>query len=197
MRNGETEDPHPEQKDFNAVGQVRHLILRALWEVASTIVPALLLALFINGFVAHATTVDGPSMQPTLYRGQRVVTEKITYRFIHGPRRGDVAVIDMPGEELPLIKRVVALPGETVEVQDGRVFVDGQELAEPWVTRLGGRDYRATRIPPLHVFVLGDNRPNSRDSRAIGPVPVDQIIGRALFIYWPPGQIQSLRPTSG
>jgi signal peptidase I len=155
-------------------------------------VPAVLIALFINVFVVQATTIDGPSMQPNLYGGQRVMTEKITYRFIHGPRRGDVVIVEMPGEGIPLIKRVIALPGETVEVRGGQVFIDGQPLEEPWITQPGGPDYAATTIPPLHVFVLGDNRPSSRDSRSFGPVSMDQLAGHALFIYWPPDHIGSL-----
>lgn len=175
------------------MSSVGRFLLRALREIVSTVVPAVFIALAINVFVAQATTVDGPSMQPNLYYHQRVMVEKITYRFIHGPRRGDVVTFDLPGEATPLIKRVVALPGETVEVRGGQVLIDGQLLEEPWTTQLGGPNYPPTLVPPLHVFVLGDNRPSSRDSRAFGPVHVDQVIGQALFIYWPPDQIRSLR----
>ena len=164
-------------------------LLRGLWDVVSTVLMALLITLVINTYIAQATTIDGPSMQPNLYGGHLVMTEKITYRFLHPPRRGDVVVIDMPGEEIPLIKRVIGLPGETVEVQGGRVWIDGKLLEEPWVTRLGGRGCPATNVPPLHVFVLGDNRPNSRDSRSFGPVTLDHLAGHALFIYWPPERI--------
>ena len=172
---------------------IRHLLLGALKETAGTVLPAVLIALFVNVFVAQAMVVHGPSMQPNLHYDQRVMVEKVTYRLMHGPRRGDVVVIDVPGEDEPLIKRVVALPGETVEVRGGRVFVDGQLQEEPWTTRQGGPDYRPTVMPPLHVFVLGDNRGSSRDSRSFGPVSVDQIVGRACFIYWPPDQAKSLR----
>ncbi|MFN2164838.1 MAG: signal peptidase I [Anaerolineae bacterium] len=187
-----SEKPEEKETGSNAVVRAGRFLLHAVWEVASTIVPAVLIALLINVFVVQATTIDGPSMQPNLYGGYRVMTEKITYHFLHGPRRGDVVVIDMPGEEIPLIKRVIALPGETVEVRDGHVIIDGQPLEEPWVTQWGGRDYPATRIPPLQVFVLGDNRPSSRDSRTFGPVSIDQLVGHALFIYWPPDRIGAL-----
>ena len=189
----ETDSSRQEETETASECQIGRRLLRALVEIATTIVPAVLIALFVNVFVVEATTVDGPSMQPNLYRGHRVLVEKVTYRFIHGPRRGDIAVIDVPGEDLPLIKRVVALPGETVAVQDGQVFINGQPLDEPWATRLGGRDHPATYVPPLHVFILGDNRPSSHDSRAIGPVPVDQVAGRALLIYWPPDRIGPLQ----
>ena len=172
---------------------IGRFLVGALKEAAGTILPAVLIALFVNVFVAQAMVVHGPSMQPNLHYDQRVMVEKVTYRLMHGPRRGDVVVIDVPGEDEPLIKRVVALPGEMVEVRGGRVFVDGQLQEEPWTTRQGGPDYPPTVMPPLHIFVLGDNRGSSRDSRSFGPVSVDQIVGRAWFIYWPPDQAKSLR----
>ena len=172
---------------------VGHFLLRALWEVISTVLPAVLIALVVNTFVVQAMVVQGPSMQPNLQYDQRVMVEKITYRLIHGPRRGDVVVLDVVNEDEPLIKRVVALAGETVEVRKGQVFVNGELLDESWATRPGGPHYQSTLVPPLHVFVLGDNRASSRDSRAFGPVPVDQLIGWAWVIYWPPDQITSLR----
>jgi signal peptidase I len=84
-----------------------------------------------------------------------------------------------------LIKRIVGLPEEVVEVRDGHTFIDGQPIEEPWVTFFGGRGYPPTRVPPDHVFILGDNRGNSHDSRAIGPVPVDSIKGHVWLVYWP------------
>lgn len=194
MKKQESENLKLEAKPFEPLHRPAHLLLRGLWEVASTIVPAVLVVLFLNVFVVQARTIDGPSMQPNLYAGQFVMTEKLTYRFLHGPRRGDIVLIDMPGEEIPLVKRVVALPGEEIEIQRGQVYVAGRPLEEPWATRLGGPDQPLTRLPPLHVFVLGDNRPNSRDSRSFGPVAVDQLLGRALFVYWPPDQIRLLSP---
>ena len=172
---------------------IGRLLLRALWEMASTVLPAVFIALFVNVYVAQATVIDGPSMQPNLYYDHQVMVEKITYRFIHGPRRGDVVTFDLPDEDGPLIKRVVALAGETVEVQGGRVFINGELLKEEWTTHQGGPDYPATAVPPLHFFVLGDNRSVSRDSRYFGPVSVDQITGRAWFVYWPPERITLIR----
>jgi len=179
-------------KDVKPASGSGRLLLRVLWDVMSTILPAVFIALFINVFVAQAWVVDGPSMQPNLYYDQRVMAEKITYRLVHGPRRGDVVIIGVPGEEEPLIKRVVALPGETVEVHGGQAFINSEPLEETWTIQQGGLDYPATLIPPLHVFVLGDNRGSSRDSRSFGPVLVDQIVGRALFVYWPLGQVKTL-----
>jgi signal peptidase I len=164
-------------------------LLRALREVLLTVVPALFIALFVNVFVAQASMILQHSMEPNLHENERVIVEKITYRFVHGPRRGDIVVVEIPGQEIPLVKRVVALPGEKVAVQGGRVFINDQLLDEPWVERYGGRDYPPEVVPPLHVFILGDNRGVSHDSRAIGPVHVDQIVGRVWFVYWPLDQI--------
>jgi len=177
----------------NPTSGLARTLLSSLWDIASTVLLALLITLVVNSFVARAWVVDGPSMQPNLYYGQRVMIEKITYRLFHGPRRGDVVVVDVADSTEPLIKRVVALPGETIKIRGGQVIIDGELLEEPWVEYAGGRDLPPTTVPPLHVFILGDNRPNSRDSRAFGPVHVDQIDRRALFIYWPLEQIKSLR----
>ncbi len=174
----------------NPTSGLARTLLSSLWDIASTVLLALLITLVVNSFVARAWVVDGPSMQPNLYYGQRVMIEKITYRLFHGPRRGDVVVVDVADSTEPLIKRVVALPGETIKIRGGQVIIDGELLEEPWVEYAGGRDLPPTTVPPLHVFILGDNRPNSR---AFGPVHVDQIDGQALFIYWPLEQIKSLR----
>ncbi len=159
-------------------------LLQALREIGETVIPAVVIALFINLFLAQATQVLGQSMEPTLHSTQRVVIEKITYRF-HGPRRGDVVVIDSPEQSEMLIKRVVGLPGETIEVRNGRVHVNGELLTEDWSVRQGGGSYGPRTVPPLHVFVLGDNRGASNDSRTFGPVPIENIVGHAWISYWP------------
>ena len=166
-------------------GTVWGWLLRAVREVAETIIPAVVIALVINLFLAQATQVLGQSMEPNLHTSQRVVVEKVTYRFIHGPRRGDIVVLDLPSQEEMLIKRVVGLPGETIEVKSGQVYIDGDLLEESWPIHPGGGSYGPRVIPPLHVFVLGDNRGASNDSRSFGPVPIECIVGRAWFSYWP------------
>ena len=155
-------------------------------ELLETVLPAILIALLLNVFVGQATRVQGQSMEPNLHTDQRLVVEKVSYRF-HGPRRGDIVVIRVPsqGDEL-LIKRVIGLPGETVEILDGQVTIDGQLLDEPYTigSTRSGRIGRVI-VPPLHVFVMGDNRDHSNDSRTFGPVPIDNIVGRAWLSYWP------------
>lgn len=163
---------------------------RVAKEVITTVLPALLIALLVHAYVAEAVAIeDGPSMQPNLYVGDRLMTEKISYH-LHPPRRGDVVIIERPAGEVSLVKRVVAVEGEVVEVRDGHTFVNGQPIDEPWVAHFGGQDYGPALVPPGHLFVVGDNRAVSRDSRAIGPVPVDSIRGRVWLVYWPPKQFE-------
>lgn len=170
-------------------GRVLRWLLQGLREVAETVIPAVVIALLINLFLAQATQVLGQSMEPNLHSSQRVVIEKVTYQFLHGPRRGDIVVINSPGQGEMVIKRVVGLPGETIEVRSGRVYVNGKLLDEPWATRPGGGRYGPETIPPLHVFVLGDNRGASNDSRNFGPVEIDHVVGHAWLSYWPPEHV--------
>ncbi len=179
--------PAPRLRPFRA-------LLTWLRELLETVLPAVLIALLINLFLAQATRVFGQSMEPTLYSDQRLVIEKLSYHF-HSARRGDVVVLRVPeqSDEL-LIKRVVGLPGETIDIREGRVYVDGRLLDEPYI-------HQATRdnqqdpivVPPLHVFVMGDNRGFSNDSRSFGVVPLEHIVGRAWFSYWPIDRIGLVR----
>ena len=166
-------------------------VLHALREVLETMVPAVILALLINLFLAQATRVFGQSMEPTLHTDQRLVVEKISYNHfwhIRGPQRGDVVVLRLGNESELLIKRVVGLPGDQVEIRSGRVFINGGPLAEPYLTQPTNGDYGPVDVPPLSLFVLGDNRSFSNDSRSFGPISLDNVVGRAWFSYWPPGQ---------
>ena len=165
--------------------RVLHWLLQALREIAETVIPAVIIALVINLFLAQATQVLGQSMEPNLHSTQRVVVEKVTYRFFHGPRRGDIIVISLPEQSEMLIKRVVGLPGETIEVRGGQVYIDSGPLDESWTVNPGGGSYGPRDIPPLHVFVMGDNRGASNDSRNFGPVAIEHIVGHAWFSYWP------------
>jgi len=174
------------QEPRSSRSQVLRWLLRALREVAETVIPAVIIALVINLFLAQATQVLGQSMEPNLHSTQRVVVEKVTYRLFHGPRRGDVVVIDLPEQTDMLIKRVVGLPGETIEVRGGELYIEGKHLEELWTVQPGGGSCGPQTIPPLYVFVMGDNRGASNDSRNFGPVPIEYIVGHAWFSYWPP-----------
>jgi len=160
-----------------------------LSEAVETIVPAILIALLINLFLAQATRVYGQSMEPNLHTDQRLVVEKLSYNF-HEPQRGDIVILNVPraGSGL-LIKRVIGLPGEKLEIKGGKVYINEQAIEEPYLSNQTQRDMKAIVVPPKHVFVLGDNRGFSNDSRAFGPVPLDNVIGRAWFSYWPLDQV--------
>ena len=168
---------------------VLRILLRWLSEAVETIVPAILIALLINLFLAQATRVYGQSMEPNLHTDQRLVVEKLSYTF-HEPQRGDIVILQVPqaGSGL-LIKRVIGLPGEKVEIKGGKVYINEQSLEEPYLSPQPQRDMRAVAVPPEHVFVLGDNRGFSNDSRSFGSVPLDNIAGRAWFSYWPLDQV--------
>ena len=185
-------------------------------ELAVLVVTALVIAVVVKTFVAQAFYIPSGSMEPQLQVNDRIVVSKVSYR-LHDPRRGDIVVFDAPRREddendddspLPAriartivqsiglappstdeyIKRVVALPGERVEGHHGKVLVDGQELVEPYL-RAGTAtaDFTEVVVPPETVFVLGDNRGNSADSRIFGPVPRSTVVGRAFARVWPVG----------
>ena len=179
-----------EERETRDPSAVIRLMRRIAREVITTVVPALLIALFVNVHIAEAVEIEsGPSMQPNLYQGYRVMIEKVSYRF-RLPDRGEIVVVDRPGEEVSLIKRVLALPGETVEVRGGHVWIDGCPVVEPWVTHYGGADDGPVAVPAGHVYILGDNRRQSRDSRMIGPVPLCMIEGRVWLVYRPLDQFR-------
>ncbi len=187
-----TDNPYPEPEPRPRKSWLKRT-LHLVREVLETIVPAVLIALLINLFLAQATRVYGQSMEPNLHTDQRLVVEKLSYNRhfrqllgLNGPERGDVVVIRVKtqGDEL-LIKRVIGLPGDTVEIHDGQVFVNGQPLAEPYLAGATTGFYGPSIIPPLQIFVLGDNRGFSNDSRSFGTVPLEDVVGRAWFSYWP------------
>lgn len=160
-----------------------------LRELVESVLPALIIVLVINVFLAQATRVEGQSMEPSLHDNQRLIVEKMTYRF-RAPARGDIVVLRPPQQSSePLIKRVVGLPGERLEIDDGRVYIDDELIDEPYLNQPTWGTLEPIFIPEEHVFVLGDNRRASNDSRAFGVVAFDDIIGRAWVRYWPPTDV--------
>ena len=189
---------------------------RWLLDVLETILPALLIVVVVNVFLAQATRVEGQSMEPNIHDNQRLVVEKVSYHF-GLPERGDIVVLEPLGSESlalderilgwfctvlpldwnklglrcpnrvrdPLIKRVVGLPGETIEIRDGHVYINGQVLEEPYLEQLTYGNVSPRVLSPDHVFVLGDNRGASNDSRSFGEVALSNVVGRAWFRYWP------------
>lgn len=159
---------------------------RTILDTLETIILSLVLFLAINA-ISERIRVESISMQPTLYPGDYVIVNKLAYRFKGTPNRGDVIVFRYPPnpEAIPYIKRVIGLPGDQIHIGDGKVYVNGQAVVEPYlvVTTNRGGDWT---VPAGQIFVMGDNRNNSSDSRSWGFVPLENIIGRAEVIYLPP-----------
>jgi len=180
------------------------IVIRELFE---TVILALLIFLGLQ-FSMGNYKVEGSSMVPTLEEGEYVIVNKLVYlRFdpreivgllpfvdspekslypFHAPNRGDVIIFEFPPDpDRDFVKRVIGLPGDTVELQRGQVLVNGIALSEPYITRTSSDSMREIHVPPDNYFVLGDNRGASHDSRNWGPVPAGNIIGRAWVSFWP------------
>lgn len=164
---------------------------RASFEFLETLLIALVLFVIINAATARIL-VQSISMQPNLKEGDLVLVNRLVYNFSE-PKRGDVIVFQNPinPEDVPYIKRIIGLPGDTVLIGQGKVMINGQLLSEPYLSVTTQRGGEFT-IPEGEYFVMGDNRNNSSDSRAWGNVPAEHIIGRAEAIYWPPQDWQIL-----
>ena len=181
------------------------IVIRELFE---TVILALLIFLGLQ-FSMGNYRVEGSSMVPTLEEGEYVIVNKLVYLKLdpreiagllpfvdtqdeggvfpfHPPRRGEVIIFRFPANpKRDFVKRVIGVPGDTIEIQRGKVLVNGVALNEPYVTHTDRNDMTETRVPPKSYFVLGDNRRASNDSRDWGPVPAENIIGRAWVSFWP------------
>lgn len=175
--------------------------LRAVWEWVFVVVIAIGAALFIRVFLFQQYYIDGPSMQTTLMPQDRVLVNKMSYK-LHDVHRGDVIVFDRVTNEVQhddLIKRVLGLPGEALEIRSCVVYIDGVRVEEPYLNleqvsqiepsaRCGSHtDLAPVVIPENMVFVMGDNRAQSFDSRDFGPINIDKVRGRAFVVIWPAG----------
>jgi len=187
---------------------------RALKETLITLLIAAIIALFLQSFCVRAFMIPSSSMNPTFEIGDRIMVEKVTYYF-RKPRRGDIIVFRYPPSEpesmntnnpfywpfeqiaevlhlahrgsTPYVKRVIAVEGETLRLREGILYINGKRISERYAI-LDSSDYGPFKVPKGMVFCLGDNRPNSKDSRYIGPVPVRSIIGRVFVRWWPPSR---------
>jgi signal peptidase I len=163
---------------------------RTIIEWVAVIGGALVVALVIRSFFLAAFYIPSESMSPTLEKGDRVLVNKLSYK-LHDVHRGDVVVFKRPPNEpdnsiKDLIKRVIALPGETIEVRDCHVLINGQPLTESYVKSWTSTcTYAPHTVPSNAVFVMGDNRDDSQDSRYFGPIGENLIVGRAFVIVWP------------
>jgi len=162
------------------------------WVVS--IVVAVVLAFLIREFVVELYIVDGPSMQPTLQSEERLVVNKFIYSF-RDPEKGEILVFQYPRDpRRDFIKRVIATQGDTVEIKDGRVFVNDKLQNEDYILEKMRGSYPKSTVPKGTVFVMGDNRNNSEDSRFadVGFVPYDLIKGKAVLVFWPVSELKSL-----
>ena len=208
-------DPEPTEGRERSEGDGG--ILGFFKELPGLIIIAFALALLIKSFLIQAFFIPSESMVPTLRVGDRVLVNKLVYDFGE-PQRGDVIVFENPDLVVEdrgilevvwdwlveglgfsadptkdFIKRVVGVPGDTVEMKNGKVFVNGEQTAEPYLSNRGAQDFPSTQVEPDHVFVMGDNRPNSQDSRsALGQIPMEKIVGKAFVLLWPPSRIEWL-----
>ena len=163
---------------------MRTAIIDALKDILSTALISLGIFLFVYTFVVQPHRVKGDSMLPNFYDSELLLTEKISYRFGE-PARGDVIVFKAPGSRnVDYIKRVIGLPGEVIQINDGEVSVNGKKLYEPYETQKT-RGNIETKLENDQYFVLGDNRGSSSDSRSFGPINKSSISGRTWIVYWP------------
>ncbi|HEX2274818.1 MAG TPA: signal peptidase I [Acidimicrobiales bacterium] len=184
--------PHPPDAPEVPAGEKKRLsALRGLLEWVVILAGALLLAFVVKTFLLQAFFIPSGSMEPTLKIHDRVLVNKLSYD-LHDVNRGDIVVFRNPnGQEgsdvKDLIKRVIALPGERIEAGNGKILIDGRSLEEPYLRQsaLGGLVLEPQTVPDGHVFVMGDNRGGSKDSRAFGPIDEDLIVGRAFVRVWP------------
>jgi signal peptidase I len=178
-----------------------------IWEVAQTVLLTVAIFLAVRMLVQNFR-VEGASMDPTLKSGQFLLINKIGYLRVDGtplemvvpikpgsdlnyvfggPARGDIIVFHSPGQaDKDYIKRIIGLPGDTVQIRNGQVIVNGAEIDEPYIKHQARYDWEKKTIPRDSFFVLGDNRPNSSDSHVFGTISAESIVGRAWLSYWPP-----------
>jgi signal peptidase I len=218
VQQGEQPDPFDESldalRDAARITGEKADATRAFWkELPVLIVVALVVAVLIKTFLVQAFFIPSASMRDTLLEGDRVMVNKLAYRFGE-PSRGDVIVFDSPLEEhsggenilgaivrnvgealglstpdTALIKRVIAVGGDTLEISGDAVLINGVAIDEPYLTRPGPMaDFGPFDVPADHVFVMGDNRNQSEDSRRFGPIHEDAIVGRAFVRVWPPSR---------
>lgn len=161
-------------------------------EYAKIIVIALVISLLVRTYVAEARFIPSESMLPTLKIGDHLIIDKISFEIkgLKDIQRGDIVVFDPPAaaksnDDIPFIKRVIGLPGETVSVKKGTVYINGEPLNEPYILEKPVVDFKPYKVPDNMIFVMGDNRNHSNDSRYWGPLPVQNIIGKAEFRYYP------------
>ncbi|MBE0477839.1 signal peptidase I [Candidatus Aerophobetes bacterium] len=169
-------------------------------ETAETVIIALILAFLIRTFIVQTFWIPSGSMESTLLVGDRIMAYKLFYGM-DNVQRGDIIIFKFPLDvRKDFVKRVVGLPGDVVEIRDKKVYINGEELIEPYIVHSDRRnigfprdEYGPVKVPPESLFVLGDNRDSSEDSRYWGYVPAKNLIGEVFLLYWPPQRVRIIR----
>lgn len=161
---------------------------RIIWEVVEIVLVAFVLSWVLRTFVVEARVIPTGSMLPTIQLQDRIFVDKFFFKYFDEIRQGDIIVFHPPPAAHAtedFIKRVIGLPGDTVEIKNHLVFVNGKKLSESYLLEQPDDDFPAIKVPSDSLFVMGDNRNNSADSREWGFLPLKNVTGRALFRYWP------------
>ncbi len=179
-----------------AAGGLLRAAAEFLRETFYTLFLTAALYILLNAITARVR-VEGYSMVPTLRGGEFVLVNRLAYRWGRPPQRGDIIVFHPDNGQLgDYIKRIIGLPGEEVLIQNGTIYINNRPLEEPYVLERP-RYNGYWKVPPGHVFVLGDNRNHSTDSHILGPVPLERVLGKAVLVYWPPQRIRWLSHGEG
>lgn len=184
---GREEPPSNEKDSF----------LSFLGELPVLVITAIIVAWLIKSFLVQPFFIPSSSMEPTLLPGDRVLVSKLSYRFGE-PKPGNIVVFVAPdaptAAEQDFIKRIQAVSGMMLEVRNGKLIVNGRPKNEPYIRPdTPTSSFGPVTVPKGKVFMMGDNRANSRDSRFFGPVDKTEVIGKAFFVYWPPGRVGLLK----
>ncbi|MBO8162406.1 MAG: signal peptidase I [Brevibacillus sp.] len=172
-----------------------------VWEWIKALAIAIVFAFLIRTFLFAPFIVEGESMETTLHNNEKLVVNKAIY-YLKEPQRGDIVVFHAEADR-DYIKRVIGVPGDTVEMRDDTLYINGNPVPEPYLEenkeKVKGanepltEDFGPVTVPEGQIFVLGDNRQNSRDSRALGSVDIEAVVGRAEFVFWPLSHIRWTR----
>ena len=164
-----------------------------LEELLEAIAVAIIVSALLIIFVVQAFYIPSESMEPTLEPGDRILVNKFIYNF-REPKRREIIVFNYPLDpQRKFVKRIIALPGDRIKIEEGKVFINGEQLKEEYVLENSYTDFAEVKVPADNYFVLGDNRNNSKDSRYWGFVPEKNIVGHPFIIFWPLSRIQFMR----
>lgn len=180
--------------------QIVKKVLEFVMDILETVTFVGSLFIVVYLFILQPNEVRGQSMDTTFHDGEYILTSKLAYKFGE-PTRGDVVVFKSPeDEEVDFIKRIIGVPGDTIMIESGEVFVNGEKLMEDYIQHPsnpieGGYlvDGQEISVPEGQLFVMGDNRPRSSDSRAFGPIPIQSIIGKVFFRYFPAPRLGTIK----